>query len=146
MCLNQLTIQIRGRRQMPGYPSECCPCLLQKKAVFRISGPVDCGRDSPVEKARREYGAAFAHPFNDELSGGVPRQISDLLSNQGDKWCTQFGLSPCKTDRMLRQLRLLFVTLARFFRSRMDLILENVALRQQLAVLRRRSEEHTSEL
>jgi transposase InsO family protein len=35
-------------------------------------------------------------------------------------------------------MRLLFVTHARFFRSRRDLILENVALRQQLAVLRRR--------
>ena len=68
----------------------------------------------------------------------MPRQISDLLSNQGDKWCAQFGMSPCKTDRMLRQLRLLFVTLARFFCSRGDLLLENVALRQQLAVLRRR--------
>ena len=39
---------------------------------------------------------------------------------------------------MLRQLRLLFVALARSFRSRRDLLLENLALRQQLAVLRRR--------
>src|ERR1035438_1462924 len=90
--------------------------------------------------------ACLACAHQSKISFPVPRQISDLLSNQGDKWCTQFGLSPCKTDRMLRQLRLLFVTLARFFRSRRDLILENVALRQQLAVLRRRSEEHTSEL
>jgi hypothetical protein len=51
----------------------------------------------------------------------VPRQISGLLSNRGDKWCAQFGLSPCKTDRILHRLRFLFVTLARFYRSRRDL-------------------------
>jgi transposase InsO family protein len=39
---------------------------------------------------------------------------------------------------MPRTLRLLFVTLTRSVRSRRDLLLENMALRQQLAVLRQR--------
>ena len=39
---------------------------------------------------------------------------------------------------MLRLLRLLSTLLTRFFRSRRDLLLENLALRQQLAVLRRK--------
>jgi putative transposase len=38
---------------------------------------------------------------------------------------------------MLRQLRLLVVLFCRCFRSRRDLVLENLALRQQLAVLKR---------
>jgi putative transposase len=70
--------------------------------------------------------------------GAVPRQNSDLLSNQADKLCATPGVYPCKTGRMLRQLRLLFVTLARLFDSLRDLLLENLALRQQLGVLRRR--------
>jgi hypothetical protein len=41
---------------------------------------------------------------------------------------------------MLRLLRFLFVLVARSFRSRRDLLLENLALRQQLAVF----EEATS--
>ncbi len=40
---------------------------------------------------------------------------------------------------MLRALRLLFSLFARSFRSRRDLLLENLALRQQLGVLARRS-------
>ena len=39
---------------------------------------------------------------------------------------------------MFRPLRLLFVLAARFFRSRRDLLLENLALHQQLAVLKKR--------
>src|ERR1035438_2287777 len=39
---------------------------------------------------------------------------------------------------MSRQLRVLFVTLARLFGSRRALLLENLALRHQLVVLRRR--------
>jgi len=39
---------------------------------------------------------------------------------------------------MLRLLRLLFVLAARSFRSRRDLLLENLALRQQLTVLKER--------
>ena len=39
---------------------------------------------------------------------------------------------------MLRLLRLLSILFARFFRSRRDLLLENLALRQQLAILKRR--------
>ena len=43
-----------------------------------------------------------------------------------------------KTDCMLRLMRLLFVLLVRSVRSRRDLLLENLALRQQLAVLKAR--------
>jgi hypothetical protein len=39
---------------------------------------------------------------------------------------------------MLRMVKLLFVPVIMFFRSRRDLLLENLALRQQLAVLKRR--------
>ena len=45
---------------------------------------------------------------------------------------------PCQTGFMLRLLRLLFVLAARSFHSRRDLLLENLALRQQLAVLNAR--------
>src|SRR5271170_710365 len=48
------------------------------------------------------------------------------------------GLSACNTALMLRLLRLLAVPVIGFFRSRRDLLLENLALRQQLAVLKRR--------
>src|SRR5271156_770407 len=48
------------------------------------------------------------------------------------------GLSACHTALMLRLLRLLAVPVIGFFRSRRDLLLENLALRQQLAVLKRR--------
>jgi hypothetical protein len=37
---------------------------------------------------------------------------------------------------MLRLLRLLSILSARFFRTRCELLLENLALRQQLAVLK----------
>ena len=39
---------------------------------------------------------------------------------------------------MLRLLRLLIVVFTRFFRSRRDLLLENLALRQQLDVLKQK--------
>ena len=39
---------------------------------------------------------------------------------------------------MLRLLRLLLILFGGFFRSRRDLLLENLALRQQLSVLRER--------
>src|ERR1700676_4144726 len=39
---------------------------------------------------------------------------------------------------MLRLLRLLTILIAQLFRSRRDLLLEDLALRQQLAVLRQR--------
>jgi len=47
-------------------------------------------------------------------------------------------MSPCKTGFMLRVLRLLFVLAAQSFCSRRNLLLENLALLQQLNVLRRR--------
>jgi putative transposase len=68
----------------------------------------------------------------------VPRQNSDQLSNQVHRQSIQFGLFTCKTGPMLRPLRLLVVLSSRSLRSRRDLLLENLALRQQLGVLKRR--------
>ena len=68
----------------------------------------------------------------------MARQNNDLLSNQVYKLRIQIGLSPCKTGLMLRLLRLLLILPVRFLCSRRDLVLENLALRQQLTVLRRR--------
>jgi hypothetical protein len=68
----------------------------------------------------------------------VARQNSDLLSNQADEWLIRFGLSPCKTGLMLRLLRLFSFWATGFFRSSRNLLLENLALRQQLGVLKQR--------
>jgi hypothetical protein len=57
------------------------------------------------------------------------KQLADML---------QFGLSPYVTDFMLCLLRFLVVCLTRIFRSRRDLLLENLALRQQLVVMKQR--------
>ena len=57
------------------------------------------------------------------------KQLADML---------QFGLSPYDTDFMLCLLRFLVVFLTRIFRSRRDLLLENLALRQQLVVMKQR--------
>ena len=70
--------------------------------------------------------------------GLVPRQNYDRLSNQVHKPGIQFGSFTCKTGLMLRPLRLILVLYSRFFHSRRDLLLENLALRQQLGVLQRR--------
>src|ERR1035438_9928243 len=43
-----------------------------------------------------------------------------------------------QTDHMLRSLRLLAVLFTRLFRSRRDLLLENLALRQQLGVFKQK--------
>ena len=51
---------------------------------------------------------------------------------------SQFGLFQCRTGLMLRLLRLLVATVTRCFRPRRDLLLENLALRQQLSALKRR--------
>ncbi len=61
----------------------------------------------------------------------VARQNSDLLSNQAD----ELRPSTCETGLMLCMLRLLSILSVRIFCSRRDLLLENLALRQQLAVL-----------
>jgi hypothetical protein len=61
-----------------------------------------------------------------------------LPSNQVYKLGVQFDLFPCQTGLMLRLLRLLVVLFARCFRSRCDLVLENLALRQQLGVLKQK--------
>jgi transposase InsO family protein len=45
---------------------------------------------------------------------------------------------PCKTGLMVRLLRLLSIVPTRFFRSRCDLLIENLALRQQLGVFKRK--------
>jgi hypothetical protein len=66
----------------------------------------------------------------------VARQNSDLLLNQGEGTYIRSGLSPCNTALMLRLVRLLPVPVIGFFSSRRDLLLENLALRQQLAVLK----------
>jgi hypothetical protein len=69
---------------------------------------------------------------------GVARQNNALLLNQADRLGIGFGLSLCETGLMLRLLRLLFVLLVRSAHSRRDLLLENLALCQQLAVLKQR--------
>jgi hypothetical protein len=71
---------------------------------------------------------------------GVARQTADLLLklNQSDELCIQFSGSLCKTDCMRYLLRLLFVLATRFFYSRRDLLLENLALQQQLSVFKER--------
>lgn len=68
----------------------------------------------------------------------VARQNNDLPSNQVVKWRIHYERSPCKTDLMLRLLRLLPILAIDFLSSRRDLILENLALRQQLGVLKQR--------
>ena len=52
--------------------------------------------------------------------------------------CGSGAISPCQTGLMLRLFGLLPVLAGQFFRSRRDLMLESLALRQQLAVLMRR--------
>src|ERR1035438_5677803 len=69
---------------------------------------------------------------------GVPRQNNDLSWNQEDEGLIRLGLSECKTVPMLCLLGLLPVLVSRLFRSRRDLLLENLGLRQQLAVLKRK--------
>src|ERR1035438_9274113 len=69
---------------------------------------------------------------------GVPRQNYDRLSNQVHKPGIQFGSFTCKTGLMLRPLRLILVLYSRFFYSHRAMVLENLALRQQLGVLQRR--------
>ena len=72
------------------------------------------------------------------LARGVPRQNSDLRANQIDSSVSGFAGSSVSNWVMLRLLRLLFVVVARCFHSRRDLLLENLALRQQLGVLKGR--------
>jgi hypothetical protein len=88
-------------------------------------------------------------PFFDALCGSlrcassnsqlnaVPRQNSDLLSNQADEFIIRLGQSGRKTGRMIRLRKLLAAQAAQFPQSRRDQLLENLAPRQQLAVLKR---------
>jgi putative transposase len=64
----------------------------------------------------------------------VPRQNIDLPLNQAD----ELRSSSCENSLMLRLLRFLSALIFRSFRSQRDLLLENLALRQQLAALARR--------
>ena len=67
----------------------------------------------------------------------VARQNTDLQPNQID----DYGSSLCKTCKnclMLPLLRLLCHLVVGYLHSRRNLLLENLALRQQLAVLRQR--------
>ena len=57
---------------------------------------------------------------------------------QTDRLCPSIAQIRRKTGLMLRPLRLLSTLPAHFFCSRSDLLLENLAFRQQLAVLRQR--------
>ena len=79
-------------------------------------------------------------PTRKQLGVNSPRPTRhyDRLSNQVHKPGIQFGSFTCKTGLMLRPLRLILVLYSRFFHSRRDLLLENLALRQQLGVLQRR--------
>jgi hypothetical protein len=82
---------------------------------------------------------AAAQSTDATISGVVmSRQNSDLHLNQADQRCIPFCSHSCKTGPMLTLLKLLSTFPTRFFRSRRDLLLENLALRQQLAVLRQR--------
>ena len=67
----------------------------------------------------------------------VVRQNTDLHLNQADRQSILLSTF-VQTCLMLRLLMLLSALPICFFRSRRDLLLENLALRQQLAVLKRR--------
>ena len=67
----------------------------------------------------------------------VARQNSDLLLNHANEPLSS-GPCPWNTALMLYLGKLLPVPVIAFFRSRRDLLLEHFALRQQLAVLKRR--------
>src|SRR5271167_2824992 len=68
----------------------------------------------------------------------MPRTRPSLASIRRSTATSNLFGSACNTALMLRFLRLLAVPVIGFFRSRRDLLLENLALRQQLAVLKRR--------
>jgi hypothetical protein len=67
----------------------------------------------------------------------VPRQVTYQPSNQVYGLFIDFGLFPCQIVFMLRLLRLLQIISAHIFRSRRDLLLENLTRRHQLSVLKR---------
>ncbi len=68
----------------------------------------------------------------------VARQNDDLLLNQVHALFTKFPCLGCKPGCMLRLLRLLLVLVTRCSCSRRDLLLENLALRQQLITLKQK--------
>jgi hypothetical protein len=68
----------------------------------------------------------------------VARQNGDLYLNQVDRLVHPLPPQSCKADLLLAERRFLSTLPIRFFRSRRDLLLENLALQQQLAVLQQR--------
>ena len=64
----------------------------------------------------------------------VPRQNSELRLNQAFESILEDGFQ-CEDEGMPRLLRLLQALISNSLLSRRDLLLENLALRQQLAVL-----------
>jgi hypothetical protein len=68
----------------------------------------------------------------------VPRQNTDLLQDQAHEQDDESAQVSRKTGLMLRWLRIFVVLLARCFSSHRDLMLKNLALLQQLSVLKRR--------
>jgi len=68
----------------------------------------------------------------------VPGQNTNLPSNQVYGLADKSARFVCQTGFMMRLLRLLPIISVRFFRSRRDLLLENLALRQQLGVFKKR--------
>jgi hypothetical protein len=70
------------------------------------------------------------------LQYSVVRQNSDRHSNQRVGRSARLRVCPYDTDFMLCLLRTLAVLFICVFRSRRDLLLENLALRQQLVVLK----------
>ena len=79
-----------------------------------------------VETTKRRCG-----DVRSTLAGG-------LLLNQVHALCTKFPCLGCKPGCMLRLLRLLLVLVTRCSCSRRDLLLENLALRQQLITLKQK--------
>src|ERR1039457_2790082 len=107
-----------------------CEDVTPRSSLIRTHSPIpfgsSCLRPWPRTRSLRR------------LLPAVPRQNYDRLSNQVHKPGIRFGSFTCKTGLMLRPLRLILVLYSRFFHSRRDLLLENLALRQQLGVLQRR--------
>src|ERR1035441_7033170 len=129
---------VDGMADEAGYPAPFLrhPSSPDSRQGGTISRRVGTG--SPGPRASR---TGASSELAGQLPTGVqpvPRQNYDRLSNQVHKPVIQFGSFTCKTDLMLRPLRIILVLYSRFFHSRRDLLLENLALRQQLGVLQRR--------
>ena len=127
----------RVRQDTSGGTKDCCgtKCEPRRLRFLYRSAKCTCSPGSEATSA-----TTSSKPFGVQNQGAtlVARQNSDLLSDQVGGLCTCFGMYPCKTVLMVRLLRLLSIVPTRFFRSRCDLLLENLALRQQLGVFKRK--------